>query len=540
MSYDRTKPGYLNVDYCGPLFKTRFGKIMYDSDDVLGSIIFNRDGDHRAAATAVIPNYEDLVCEASTTMATGSRVFLRASGARFVVRKGQIACRDIQAKVDVEATGYSADYFHDAIHRLARAMSDRFGDLTEQFDEFKSFRRLVQSVALAKWLKRHAIAFDWQPLKTYTVTAVDIPAQVPRSAWYSLFNGRNLDGWRLNTTTQELEWSIVDGALRLRPTGAKPVEMLVQSYGKNLELRFTVVTEGPVDFIIRKGTGDEGALVSIDTKGRPQKIELFLIDGAWTAIAPGFGRQGKLTYPKVARRQRSPAAAELGRRPRSARFQTCPLCRSSAEIIAMFSLLLALPLALAQEPPQMKIQGNGSLRHPSLVRAIVITPDSRTAFVGLNDGSLLAYSLQLRQAVEVGKRDFGIVLSLALNRRGDLLAAGDSYGNLRIFDTATLKLVSSRKFKNDDPERIVFHPNGDSLFVAFDTGHLLKLDTAGLATQHDILPTKGSHVLALDCSQDGKTVATADREGNVKLWSSRDLDSIKTWKAHDIFALPQF
>jgi hypothetical protein len=298
MSYEPSKPGYLSVSYSGPLFKTQFGKTLYQADELLGAIIFNREGSHREVASALIPNYEDMVCESHGTMMLGSRVFLRASGANFVMRKGKIIPRDIQTKVDVEGTRYAADYYHEPLHRLSRSMNDRFAALADQFDDFKDFRRLVQAVALAKWLKRHEIPIQWEALKAYQVTPVDVPDLVPRAEWNSMFNGRNLDGWHLNGNTHEINWSVEDGALTLEPTGAKPVELLRSNYWRNYDLRYTVLTEGPVAFIIRKGSETDGAFVTLNTNGRPQKIELFLSEGAWTALAPGFGRQGKLTLPE--------------------------------------------------------------------------------------------------------------------------------------------------------------------------------------------------------------------------------------------------
>ena len=102
----------------------------------------------------------------------------------------------------------------------------------------------------------------------------------------------------MNLGTQEAKWSVEDGALTLEPTGAKPAELLVSTYWKKYDLRYTVVTEGPVDFIIRKGSGKDGASITVDTKGRPQKVELFLGDGVWTAVAPKFGRQGRVSIPE--------------------------------------------------------------------------------------------------------------------------------------------------------------------------------------------------------------------------------------------------
>ena len=52
---------------------------------------------------------------------------------------------------------------------------------------------------------------------------------------------------------------------------------------------------------MRAGPGASGAAVTIDTRGRPQKVELFLEKGKWAAIAPDIGREGTLTLPARAK-----------------------------------------------------------------------------------------------------------------------------------------------------------------------------------------------------------------------------------------------
>jgi hypothetical protein len=290
------KKGYKSVNYCGPLFKTRFGKVMYQTDETLGAIIFNREGNHRPIAASVLPRYEELVGEAQHTMMSGSRVFLRAREANFLARKDRLVCRDIRTKVDVEGSGYAADYFQESLHRLARLMDERFNELADRFDEFRDFRRLVHCVALAKWLKQHSITFDRSDLTKRTVTAVDIPALVPADEWSCLFNGRSLDGWHMNLNSSEAKWTLADGVLSLEPT--RDLEMSCTNYSKNYEFRYTVTTEGPVEFMVRKGPGKAGASVPLDTQGRPAKVELFVADGAWALVAPGFGRQGSIAVPE--------------------------------------------------------------------------------------------------------------------------------------------------------------------------------------------------------------------------------------------------
>jgi WD40 repeat protein len=199
------------------------------------------------------------------------------------------------------------------------------------------------------------------------------------------------------------------------------------------------------------------------------------------------------------------------------------------------SLFVSVLLGGGPEVAALKIQPNGALRHPSTVRAIAITPDSRTAFVGLNDGQVLAYSMETRKAVEVGVRNHSVFHDLALNGRGDRLAVVDGSGHVTLFDTTTLESVKKAQLKAD-PENVIFHPEGDILYVAMANGHLARLRAADLSVTHDIFPTQGSRVLALACSVDGRTIATSDRDGRIKLWDADNLEHITSWKAHETMA----
>jgi hypothetical protein len=308
MNFAPEKPGYHSVNYCGPLFKTHFGNVLYEADVLLGALIFNREGLHRFVAAEIIPNFVDLACESYHTMALGSRVFLRATDAKFQVENGQLVCREVKARVEVEGLGYAASYYQEALHRLARALDEQFEQLAQRFEEFQEFRDLAQCVALAKWLRRHAVPFDWSALKARPVAEQEFPAYSPTSEWYCLFNGHNLDGWRVNLSSKDFTWGLEKGGLALKPAGAKGLEILSPNWRLDYDVRLTVITEGPVEFIVRKGAGEAGAAVTINTKGKPQKVELFLVKGEWTALAPGFGKQGKLVLPEVKKGQARPAS----------------------------------------------------------------------------------------------------------------------------------------------------------------------------------------------------------------------------------------
>jgi hypothetical protein len=86
--------------------------------------------------------------------------------------------------------------------------------------------------------------------------------------------------------------------LTLKPTGAKSLEILSRFWENDYDLCYTVITDGPVEFIVRSGSGEGGASVTIDTKGKLQQIELFLVKGEWTALAPEFAKKGKVVIPE--------------------------------------------------------------------------------------------------------------------------------------------------------------------------------------------------------------------------------------------------
>ncbi|HTF56117.1 MAG TPA: hypothetical protein VK661_02520, partial [Planctomycetota bacterium] len=299
------KPGYHAVDYCGPLFRTRFGKILYQTDKLLGAIIFNREGAHQATVADLIPGYAELAGEAHATMTTGSRVFLRAAAADFAVEEGRLVPGGVTCVIDVEGIGYGASYYQESLHRLARTLDRNFDALAETFEPFQEFRRLARLVAIAKWMKRRSVPFDAPALKERRIAEHEFPAYEPTSEWYTMFNGRNLDGWTCSLGSGGLESAASEGALTVRPTGTAALEIFAGTGWKNYDLRYNFATEGPVEIVIRSGAGDQGASVTVDTKGAPQQVECFLTDGAWTFLAPGAGSKGTLRIPEPAKDQGS-------------------------------------------------------------------------------------------------------------------------------------------------------------------------------------------------------------------------------------------
>jgi len=292
------KPGYHAVNYCGPLFQTRFGKVLYETDSLLGKIIFNREGPHRSVAADHIPGFAGMACESYATMSRGSRVFLRAFAVHFVLEGNRILPKRIETKVDVEGLDNAADYYQESLHRLARAIDLHFDALADNFDELQEFRQLAVCVALAKWLKANGIPFDRSALVRRSVTSVEFPAYSPTSYFSCLFNGRSLDGWKMASAAELLETTAGEESLSLKAVGDEPVELFHRVWRNDYDLRYNVITDGPIEFVLRNGDAGSGASVTIDTGKRAGRVELFMAKGEWTAVCGSFGEKGKVVIPE--------------------------------------------------------------------------------------------------------------------------------------------------------------------------------------------------------------------------------------------------
>ena len=196
--------------------------------------------------------------------------------------------------------------------------------------------------------------------------------------------------------------------------------------------------------------------------------------------------------------------------------------------------LLAL-LLLIQDPAAPAIDSRGSLKHPSGVMSAAISPDSATAYAGLDDGQLLAWPLSGGKFIVHGFREFTALRALSVSPDGVHLAVAVQGGSFHLLEAATLKPVKSLDLKWGQ-NRALFSPDGQAIFVALSNGHLLRLHAPDLAIEKDIFPTDKSLAIALAVSPGGTWVATSDREGQIKLWAAGDLAPVRTWKAHEKYA----
>jgi WD40 repeat protein len=111
--------------------------------------------------------------------------------------------------------------------------------------------------------------------------------------------------------------------------------------------------------------------------------------------------------------------------------------------------------------------------------------------------------------------------SLCYSRDGKLLAVGDGWGSVSIYDFESETWRAPIETKSGGINDLAFSPNGGRLAIAGD-GQVLVWDTLRNEPLHRLLYPSRRPVLALAVSYDGRTIATVARDATVKLWSLAD------------------
>lgn len=164
--------------------------------------------------------------------------------------------------------------------------------------------------------------------------------------------------------------------------------------------------------------------------------------------------------------------------------------------------------------------------------AVALSDDGRLLACGCRDASVTVREIGALQVKWRFKTGDAWTKSIAFSADGQLLAAGDWLGRIRIWN-----LQDGRELHSIDghPGSVVaalhFHPDGTKLSSGgYDTAiHLWNVSSG------DRLTTFSGHqglVLSLAFSRDGSLLASGERHGPVKLWSVAGDKLVTTLKGH--------
>ncbi len=126
---------------------------------------------------------------------------------------------------------------------------------------------------------------------------------------------------------------------------------------------------------------------------------------------------------------------------------------------------------------------------------------------------------------------FGVILSLAINASGTLLAAGTGNGEIWLYDVARGVPINTYEGHSDGVWALSFNPDGTRLASGSDDGTARIWNTTTGVTLH-VFTAHTNRVRAVAFSPDGALLATGSNDRQIHLWDSTTYQLTRTLTGH--------
>jgi hypothetical protein len=175
-------------------------------------------------------------------------------------------------------------------------------------------------------------------------------------------------------------------------------------------------------------------------------------------------------------------------------------------------------------------QGTVSIFPGGRLTGVACSPDARTVFSV--SGGILRHDLRdFAAPPQSFADDKGDVLAIAIAGDGLVLASSSSDGSLRLWNPQTRKVVKILETAVPPSRLLRFSPEGAFLFSWGREDRSVSVWDVAQGLRRGKLQFEGEDLRGLDCSRDGRILASLDREGAITLWEVASGRRLTTFEA---------
>ena len=171
------------------------------------------------------------------------------------------------------------------------------------------------------------------------------------------------------------------------------------------------------------------------------------------------------------------------------------------------------------------------LAHDATVSAVVVSSDGKTAFSASADRTIKSWNLEDGSKSNTFEGHDQEVTCLALSPDGRILASGSVDQTVRLWNTLTGMQSRRIPAHSKSVRAIAWSPDG-RLIASAGADKLIQVWRSD-GTPAGTIVSQDEAVMSLVWTMDSASILTGDGEGNLKMWSARDLSQTARQKAHE-------
>lgn len=165
-------------------------------------------------------------------------------------------------------------------------------------------------------------------------------------------------------------------------------------------------------------------------------------------------------------------------------------------------------------------------QHTVGIFAIKSNSEKQQIYVADADGNLSVWDYQFNLLIYL-PLDCGKIRSIAVDEFGERIALACQDGTVRVFDTTYFNELITLNAHNKGATAVLFHPLKKDQLISGGKDALLKLWDLENSEEQIRVVAHTFAIYDIVSLEQGKTILTASRDKNVKVWNAEDLQFLK-------------